>query len=282
MQDNSLSNAHMRLCHLLPRVKRRHGKLAQDSWELWSLSAYFVAGAVERHKVTGFVRDFRGVQLVLNQTRLAAIRFMILWKLGPTVVSRAPQKNLCPARHESAVTPLQSQYVKQRNPRWKVRVQAGSKMPRSTSKYAESLVRLHPAFRKLSKKNGPITCEQLRRASTLHRVHRHRSSQRLYKRLTVDPQSTAFLYKLQSAPDRLPVTSVTSSSCWESSVPCRPDLPPSLRNLEVDASTWSHASVRSMYAAIMVYIVCVLFNYIYNLIYIYIYSSLAKTYARLL
>lgn len=117
MQDNSLSNAHMRLCHLLPRVKRRHGKLAQDSWELWSLSAYFVAGAVERHKVTGFVRDFRGVQLVLNQTRLAAIRFMILWQLGPTVVSRAPQKNLCPARHESAVTPLQSQYVKQRNPR---------------------------------------------------------------------------------------------------------------------------------------------------------------------
>ena len=41
-------------------------------------------------------------------------------------------------------------------------------MPQSTSKYAESLVRLHPAFRKLSKKNGPITCEQLRRASTLH------------------------------------------------------------------------------------------------------------------
>ena len=85
MENDSLSNAHMRLCHLLPRVKRRHGKLAQDSWELWSPSAYFVAGAVERHKVTGFVRHFGGVQLVPNQTRLAAIRFVILWQLGPTV-----------------------------------------------------------------------------------------------------------------------------------------------------------------------------------------------------
>mmetsp|Transcript_40432 Transcript_40432/g.66798 ORF Transcript_40432/g.66798 Transcript_40432/m.66798 type:complete len:226 (+) Transcript_40432:83-760(+) len=45
------------------------------------------------------------------------------------------------------------------------------------------------------KKNGPITCEQLGRASTLHHsahhVHSHPSSQRLYKRLTVDPQWTA-------------------------------------------------------------------------------------------
>lgn len=264
MQDNSLSNAHMRLCHLLPRVKRRHGKLAQDSWELWSLSAYFVAGAVERHKVTGFVRDFRGVQLVLNQTRLAAISFMILWQLGPTVVSRAPPKESLPCQAwvcsdtptvtvcQTKESPVKSSSTS-RQQNAAVNIEVCWKPGQAASRFPETLKKKRPNYMR--------TAEESKHSA--HRVHRHRSSQRLYKRLTVDPQSTAFLYKLQSAPDRLPVTSVTSSSCWESSVPCRPDLPPSLRNPEVDASTWSHASVRSMYAAIMVYIVCVLFNYIY-------------------
>ena len=97
MENNSLSNAHMRLCHLLPQVKRRHGKLAQDSWELWSMSAYFVAGAFERHKVTGFVRHFGGVQLVPNQERLAAICFVILWQLGPVQRKQGPPKESLPS-----------------------------------------------------------------------------------------------------------------------------------------------------------------------------------------
>lgn len=267
--DNSLSNAHMRLCHLLPRVKRRHGKLAQDSWELWSLSAYFVAGAVERHKVTGFVRHFRGVQLLSNLfwIRQGSLPFGLWsygnldqqWQAGPPKrISALPGTSLQwhPYSHSMSNKGIPGEKFN-----YKQAAKCRSQH-RSMLKAWSGCIPLSGNSQK-KRPNYMRTAEESKHST--HRVHRHGSSQRLYKRLTVDPQSTAFLYKLQSAPDRLPVTSVTSvtsSSCWESSVPYRPDLPPSLRNPEVDASTWSHASVRSMYAAIMVYIVCV-FIYLY-------------------